>query len=53
MNLYLFFVKQIENRLLLCDLFSDRFDILMVFFVRSLFYLSENSLLLCDDFSTS
>ena len=39
MNLYLLTVVHIENRLLLCGLFSDRFDTLLVLLVLSLFYL--------------
>ena len=38
-NIYLLIGEQIENSLLLCDLFSDRFEILLVLLVLSLFYL--------------
>ena len=38
-HFYFLFSEQIENRLLLCDLFSDRFYILLVLLVLGLFYL--------------
>ena len=38
-NFYLLIVEQIENRLLLCNLFSKRFDTLVVLLVLSSFYL--------------
>ena len=38
-NFYLFIVEQIENRLLLFELVSDRLDILLVLIVLNLFYL--------------
>ena len=39
-SFYLLIVESIESRLLLCDLSSGRFDILLVLLVLSLFYLS-------------
>ena len=38
-SFYLLIFEHIKNRLLLCDLFSGRFDILFVLFVLNLFYL--------------
>ena len=36
-SFYLLIVEHIENSLLLCDLFSDRFNILLVLLVLNLF----------------
>ena len=38
-SFYLLIVEHIESRLLLCDLSSGRFDILLILLVLSLFYL--------------
>ena len=38
-SFYLLIVERIESRLLLCDLSSGRFDILLLLLVLSLFYL--------------
>ena len=37
-NSYLLIAEQIENKLLLCDLYSDRCDILLVLLVLNLVY---------------